>query len=149
MKSFIAVGGLSLVLSGCPTQGDRKQPTDVHVDASPLPMTAGTRGMTTGTSASIDSHPGAKPVKVTVDTKFTPAKIPAKKGQPLAIEFMRTTDKTCAKEVIFDGGPLAGKQVDLPLDKPVRVSFTPAADGDIIFGCNMGRMISGKVTVSS
>ncbi len=151
-KLILPLGVVSLLAIGCPPQEAKVD--DSKAVASPVfPATthgtAGTTTMTTTTSASIDAHPDVKAQKVKVGVKFEPAIIPAKKGQPLALEITRTTEKTCATEVIFDGGPLAGKKIDLPLNQAVRVSFTPEADGDIVFGCAMGRMISGKIRVAS
>lgn len=75
---------------------------------------------------------------------FVPERIAAKKGVPITLAITRKTDKTCATEILFAGQ--AGK-TDLPLGKTVDVAYTPAASGDIKFGCAMGMMIGGVLTV--
>lgn len=117
-------------------------------------MTAGTGGTmaaamaTTSTSAAmnIDRFPDVKAVKVKVTAKgYVPNTVMAKVGQPLAIEFTRTEEKTCATEAIFDEPAI---RADLPLNKPVRVSFVPEKAGMIVFGCHMGKMVAGNVMVT-
>ncbi len=76
---------------------------------------------------------------------FVPGRIPAKKGVPLILAITRTTDKTCAKEIIFAG---QDAQTELPLGKTVQVNYTPKASGEIRFGCSMGMMISGVLAVT-
>lgn len=103
---------------------------------------------TTGTSASmnIDRFPDVKAVKVKVTNKgYVPNTVMAKVGQPLAIEFTRIEQNTCATEAIFDEPAI---RADLPLNKPVRVSFVPEKAGMLVFGCHMGKMIAGNVMVT-
>lgn len=141
----------TLVLAGCPQQqtGGGAQESPAATATAPA-ATQGTNGtMTTGTAqgAVLDRHPEAPAVQVKVTKKgFEPKAIPAKKGQPLAIEFTRTEEKTCATEAVFDD--LGGLQVDLPLNQPVRVSFTPEKSGKLKYGCEMGRMIAAHIDVS-
>ena len=93
----------------------------------------------------LDAYPDAASVKVTADgSGFAPASIPAKKGEPVALEFTRTTDQTCATEAVF---PDLGLEAKLPLNTPVRVSFKPEKTGDVVFTCGMG-MFAGKVIVA-
>ncbi|HET6281192.1 MAG TPA: cupredoxin domain-containing protein [Polyangia bacterium] len=75
---------------------------------------------------------------------FVPSRIAAKKGVPVTLAVTRKTDKTCAREILFQGQP--GK-TDLPLDKTVDVTYTPGATGEIKFGCAMGMMIAGVLSV--
>jgi hypothetical protein len=76
---------------------------------------------------------------------FVPSRIAAKKGVPVTLVVTRKTDKTCAREILFQGQ--AGK-TELPLNKTVEVTYTPTAAGDIKFGCAMGMMIAGVLSVA-
>ena len=68
-------------------------------------------------------RPGPKEVAVTVGVNgFDPWRIQARAGKPLVLAITRTTDDTCATEIVIPG---AGKSVPLPLGKPVRVELTP------------------------
>jgi hypothetical protein len=75
---------------------------------------------------------------------FVPARIPARAGQPLTLVITRKTDQTCAREIVFQGQD--GK-TELPLDKPVEVTYTPKASGEVKFGCGMGMMVGGVLAV--
>ena len=94
-----------------------------------------------------DQFPDLKAVDVKITDKgFEPDTIPAKKGEKIAIAFTRTEEKTCGTEAIFDD--LGGLEVKLPMNETVRVSFVVPRSGNIIFGCSMGRMISGKIVAA-
>ena len=84
---------------------------------------------------------GAK-VLVT-ETGFEPAKLTVRAGEVARITFMRTTDKTCAKEIVF---PSLNIRRALPLNEPVVVEFTPKSSGEIGFVCGMN-MLRGTVVV--
>jgi len=81
-------------------------------------------------------------MKVTADG-FEPEKVQAKKGQPLTLVVTRTTDKTCATEIVMKE---YGINTPLPLNKPVSVTFTPSKSGQVKFACGMD-MIGGVVVV--
>jgi plastocyanin domain-containing protein len=109
--------------------------------APPLPTAAAAPPA----AAALPVAAGSK-VAVAVTAKgFEPERIPAKKGQPLTLAITRTTDKTCARDIVFQGQD--GKTA-LPLNKTVEVSYTPKASGEIKFGCAMGMMVSGVLAVS-
>jgi plastocyanin domain-containing protein len=76
---------------------------------------------------------------------FVPERIPAKKGQPITLAITRKTDRTCARDIVFQGQD--GK-TPLPLNKTVDVTYTPKASGELKFGCAMGMMVSGVLAVS-
>jgi plastocyanin domain-containing protein len=78
------------------------------------------------------------------DEGFVPDRIPARRGQPLILAITRKTDRTCAREIMFQGQD--GKTA-LPLGKTVDVTYTPKTSGEIKFGCAMGMMISGVLAV--
>ncbi len=75
---------------------------------------------------------------------FVPNTIAVKKGDPLLLKVTRTTDKTCATEILIEGTEI---NVPLPLGQQVEVAFTPTKDGKIAYGCAMGMMISGTLLV--
>ena len=81
--------------------------------------------------------------KVTVNEQgFQPGSLTLKPDVPAEITFVRTTDGTCATSVVIPDYKI--KQ-DLPLNKPVVVSFTPKK-GTFGFACGMN-MFQGKLVV--
>jgi plastocyanin domain-containing protein len=88
------------------------------------------------------SEAATKVNKVIADDKgYTPSSVTIPKGQPATIDFTRTTDKTCAREVVF---PDLNIKKDLPLNTPVAVTI-PAGDAKTYaFQCGMG-MFKGSV----
>ena len=55
-------------------------------------------------------------------------------GVPTTLVVTRTTDRTCAKEIVFRSLDISKK---LPLDQPVEIVITPEKAGDIRFACGM------------
>lgn len=81
--------------------------------------------------------------KVLVNEKgFEPAKLTVSAGQPVRITFIRTTDKTCATEIVF---PALKIRRALPLNQPVAIEFTPRAS-EVTFICGMN-MLHGRIVV--
>ncbi|MDQ6788182.1 MAG: cupredoxin domain-containing protein [Acidobacteriota bacterium] len=74
---------------------------------------------------------------------FQPASLTLQRGVSAQITFLRTTDATCAKEVVFAD---YGIRRELPLNKEVIVSFTPKKAGEFTFSCGMN-MMRGKLIV--
>ncbi|HXN34114.1 MAG TPA: cupredoxin domain-containing protein [Polyangiaceae bacterium] len=64
-------------------------------------------------------------------------------GSTVAVTFVRTTDETCAKEVVF---PDLGIKKDLPLNKPVTVDVPTDAARTLTFQCGMA-MYKGALVV--
>jgi plastocyanin domain-containing protein len=64
-------------------------------------------------------------------------------GVPARLTFVRTTDKTCATEVVF---PALNIRRALPLNQPVVIDLAPAITGDVAFTCGMN-MLKGVVVV--
>ncbi len=88
--------------------------------------------------------PPPRPVEIKVTRNgFEPARVHATKGQPLRLVVTRTTDDTCATEIVI---PDAGLNVPLPLGQPVPVTFTPKKSGALRYSCAMG-MFGGVVDV--
>lgn len=87
----------------------------------------------------------AKPITMSVTDKgFEPAAVKVKKGEPVTLVITRKTDRTCATEIVIDEH---GVNTKLPLNQAVTVTFTPRKSGDLKYGCGMGKMIGGVLTV--
>jgi len=82
-------------------------------------------------------------MKVT-DKGFEPATVTVKKGEPVTLVITRTTEQTCATDIVIDD---YGINTKLPLNKAVTVTFTPKTAGDLKYGCAMGKMIGGVLKV--
>jgi len=74
---------------------------------------------------------------------FSPAQVTVEKGAAVELVFLRKTDGTCAKKVVF---PDLKITKELPLNKPVSVSWTPDQAGIVKFACGMN-MFKGSVVV--
>ena len=101
------------------------------------------------TSKAAVTPPKAPGQPWTVDMKVTengyePSPIVLKKGEPVTLRITRTTDQTCATEIIIPG---YGIETKLPLNETVEVNFTPKESGELKYGCAMGQMISGVFTI--
>jgi plastocyanin domain-containing protein len=84
-------------------------------------------------------------VEITVTEKgYEPSPIALRKGEPVELSITRTTDLTCATELILED---AGIDVKLPLNETVTASFTPDKTGVLKYGCAMGKMIAGTFEV--
>jgi len=99
---------------------------------------------TSSGSAEVIGPTGAK-VRVG-ESGFTPASLVVAKGAPGAtapLTFVRTTNETCAKEVVF---PDLGVKKDLPLDTPVTVQVPTDTARTLAFQCGMA-MYKGALVV--
>jgi len=74
---------------------------------------------------------------------FESSSINLRPNVPASVTFIRQTDQTCAKSVLI---PEYKINQELPLNKPVVVTFTPARTGEFGFACGMN-MFKGKVIV--
>lgn len=91
-----------------------------------------------------DEHGAAQRVAVQVTQQgFVPADVAVRAGEPVTLVVTRTTDQTCAKEIVFEA---TGVRRELPLGEPVEITFTPDRSGEIHYACGM-HMLTGKVTV--
>ncbi len=87
---------------------------------------------------------GVRTVNVAVtDNGFEPSKVKAKKGEKVRLVVTRTTNSTCAKEIVIKDH---GINQPLPLDRAVTVEFTATKSGETRYACGMD-MISGVVFV--
>lgn len=77
---------------------------------------------------------------------FSPSSIAIPKGAPGSthpVTFVRTSEKTCATEVVF---PDLGVQKPLPLDTAVTIDVPTGAARTLSFQCGMG-MYKGALVV--
>jgi plastocyanin domain-containing protein len=87
------------------------------------------------------SAPGV--VNVTADEKgFTPSSVTFKKGEKGQLVFTRTSDDTCATEVVF---PELNIKKDLPKGKPVTIDVPTDKEQKLTFQCGMGMYKSAVV----
>ena len=83
----------------------------------------------------VTAPPGVQQTQVKVDNKgFTPSEVKVEKGKPASLVFVRTTDSTCAKEVVF---PELKLEKELPLNTPVRVDIPTTEARTLTFQCGM------------
>lgn len=87
----------------------------------------------------------AQTAKISITAKgFEPASVNVKANVPAKLTFLRTTNDTCATEVVVPDYKI---KKELPLNKAVDVEFTPTKTGDIAFACGMN-MFKGKIVVA-
>jgi plastocyanin domain-containing protein len=103
-----------------------------------LAATLAAAGCREGTPA-----PGA-PVPITVTKNgYEPWRVEARAGVPLTLVVTRTTDETCATELVL---PEYGIDRKLPLGQPVTITFTPTRTGTLRYSCAM-KMFQGQIDV--
>ena len=87
----------------------------------------------------------AQTAKINITAKgFEPTSVNLKANVPAKLTFLRTTNDTCATEVVIPDYKI---KKELPLNKAVDVEFTPTKAGDVAFACGMG-MYKGKIVVA-
>ena len=74
---------------------------------------------------------------------FEPANLSFAAGRPLMLTFKRTTDATCATEVVFAG---LGIRKKLPLNQAITISLPAQKAGTLPYACGMN-MFKGSVSV--
>jgi len=121
----IGTAFLSLVLVGC-----NKSPTEATQKVEQA-------------SAAMPSNLAKVSITVNEDG-FSPSAIKAKKGEPLKLEFKRTSDSTCAKSVAF---PELNLTKDLPLNTPVAIDVPTDQARTLTFQCGMGMYKSSVVVM--
>jgi RND family efflux transporter MFP subunit len=108
-------------------------------------------GSTATAAGQVPSATGSERDKESVQTAkivvseqgYEPPKIVLRAGVLARLTFLRTTDKTCATEVVF---PALNIKRALPLNEPVVIEFTPTKGRDLAFACGMN-MLHGTVVV--
>ncbi len=89
--------------------------------------------------------PLANEVTMTVTDKgFEPPNLRVRKGEPVTLTITRTSDATCATDVVIDE---YGIKTPLPLGQAVVVRFTPKESGELRYGCAMQKMVGGVIRV--
>lgn len=87
--------------------------------------------------------PAGGPVSIVVDADgFKPSTVSFKKGDKASLVFTRTTDETCAKEVVF---PDLNLKKPLPKGQPVTIDVPTDKDRSLTFQCGMGMYKSSVV----
>jgi plastocyanin domain-containing protein len=119
----LALAGAVLATQGC-TQESKPQPA----------------------AAAAPSKPGApRVIEIKVTEKgYEPSPVTLQQGQPVKLVMTRTTEHTCATGIVLDEHNI---NTPLPLNQPVEVTFTPSKAGKLVYGCAMGKMISGVLMV--
>jgi plastocyanin domain-containing protein len=118
---------LCLVLSfGCSKKSDTSATTTATEVAAPATAA--------GAHVVVDQH-GFAPASVTVPK--------GQAGSTVPVTFLRTTDETCAKEVVF---PEVGIKKDLPLKAPVTVDVPADRARTLTFQCGMA-MYKGSLVI--
>jgi plastocyanin domain-containing protein len=85
-----------------------------------------------------------EPVRITVTKNgYEPWRVEAKAGVPLTLVVTRTTDETCATELVLTEYGIDRK---LPLNEAVTITFTPARTGTLRYSCAM-KMFQGQIDV--
>ncbi|CAN5914284.1 hypothetical protein BH11MYX4_BH11MYX4_02180 [soil metagenome] len=120
----LGVAGLAVLSGGC----DKKAETRAEPATSAAPVAAPASGGTTA---------------ITVDSDgFKPNAVKLKKGAPATLVFTRTTDETCATEVVF---PQLDIKKELPKGKPVSITIPTDKEQTLTFQCGMGMYKSSVV----
>jgi len=84
-------------------------------------------------------------VKVT-EEGFQPREVKLEKGERVVLVFTRVTDDTCITAIDIPAEHVS--KLELPLDKPVPVTITPAKEGTEEFHCSAMGMGDGKLIIS-
>ncbi|HEY8076847.1 MAG TPA: cupredoxin domain-containing protein [Labilithrix sp.] len=77
---------------------------------------------------------------------FKPSAVTFKKGAAATLVFTRTTDQTCATEVVF---PELGIKKELPKNTPVSIPVPTDKEQKLSFECGMGMYKSSVVIAAN
>lgn len=132
LKTFLAltVSGAALAASGCQKGA---------APAQAAPATATPAAAAPAPAAVPAAGPRKLAIQVTSEG-YTPSPITLRKGEPVELTLTRTSDETCATEMVLEEYGIHQK---LPLNQPVTVRFTPTREGELRYGCAMDKMVAG------
>ena len=116
----LGVASFTLLSAGCDKKSEAK--------AEPATSAA------TVASAAAPASGGTTAIAVDSDG-FKPSAVTLKKGAPATLVFTRTTDDTCATEVVF---PPLGIKKALPKGQPVSIEVPTDKEQTLTFQCGMG-----------
>jgi hypothetical protein len=88
-------------------------------------------------------HAGGASVSVT-EKGFEPSRVSLAAGQPTRITMTRTSEQTCATEIVF---PALEIRRPLPLHQPVTIDLPAREGGEVVFACGMD-MLKGVAVFS-
>ena len=98
----------------------------------------------TAAAGGAEAKPRLQRARIEINTRgYQPASLRLRRGVPARVTILRTTDATCAKEIVL---PDFNIRRALPLNQPVVVSFTPKTRRTFTFICGM-KMLSGTLIV--
>lgn len=126
---------LALALVACSKSEKQAEPA-----AAPA-TTAEPAASAEAAAPAVADEPGT--TRVIADEKgFTPNSITIAKGETATLIFTRTTDKTCARDIVF---PELDINEPLPLDEPVKLEIPTDEARTLTFQCGMGMYKSSLV----
>ena len=99
--------------------------------------------------ANADETKKAVPRKIDIsvtEAGFEPSKVTVKKGEQVTLAFKRTTDKTCATDVVLHVNEKDTVEKKLPLNEVVPVTVTFSKTGELGYACGMN-MHKGVIIV--
>lgn len=135
MKFLMALSlgaGLIWTQAAIGAEAPKKAAPPVVKPAAPKPRPAATK-----------AAPRRVEIKIT-DEGYVPSPIKLKKDEPVVLAVTRTTDETCALDLVM---PQYAINKPLPLNEQVEIAFTPNKTGSLKYGCAMDQMISGTFVV--
>lgn len=127
------------------TLGDRAADSasvNSGIEAGERVVVDGAEGLSEGETVSAPPTKVAEAVVTITENGFEPASIKLAGGAK-RVTFLRKTDATCAKSVVF---PKLGITRDLPLNERVTIDLPPSATGTLSYACGMD-MLKGSVIV--
>ena len=101
------------------------------------------------TGVGADGNKKASPRRVDIavtEAGFEPSKVTVKQGEEVTLAFKRTTDKTCATEVVLHVNEKDTLEKKLPLNEVVPVTVTFSKAGELGYACGMN-MHKGVIVV--
>ena len=120
---------------------------EVPADAAPTPAAPSPGARAGARPAPAAATPRVQTVAVTVTAAaFEPSRVSLDPGVPARLVFTRTSETSCATQVVFPS--LGIGPVDLPLGEPVTVDVPASGAGEIAFACGMD-MLRGTLVVGS